>query len=83
MPLYCYRCHDCRKTFEIRHGMFFENQRCIHCRSSNIFREPQGKLVKSFEKSESQKPGKVVDKYIEDAKQEIKKEKRKLKSEEL
>ena len=82
MPIYCYKCHDCRKTFEIRHGMFFENQRCIHCQSDNIFREPN-LTEKKVEGNSIKKAGKIVDKYIEDAKSEIKKEKQKLRTEQL
>ena len=82
MPIYCYKCHDCRKTFEIRHGMFFENQRCIHCQSDNIFREPN-LTEKKVEGNSTKKAGKIVDKYIEDAKSEIKKEKQKLRTEQL
>ena len=82
MPLYCYRCRHCRRSFEVRHGMFFENQRCIHCNSEDVFREPQGHLQKK-ETVNGKKPGKIVDKYIEDVKSEIKKEKEKLRSEEI
>lgn len=82
MPFYCYRCRDCRKSFEVRHGMFFEGQRCIHCKSEDVFREPQGSLRKK-EVSKPVKPGKIVDKYIKDVKEEINKEKDKLKSEEF
>jgi len=82
MPTYCYRCHDCRKTFEVRHGMFFENQRCVFCKSEDVFRLPQGQLKKTAEPT-TKRPGKVVDKYIEDAKEEIKQEKKKLRAEEL
>ena len=82
MPVYCYECSDCRKVFEVRHGMFFENQKCVRCYSENVFRRPSLSTV-PIKSSSSDKPGKIVDKYIEDAKSEIKKEKQKLKSEEL
>ena len=85
MPVYCYRCESCKATFEVRHGMFFEEQRCVKCHSDEVFRLPQGLLSRSMTKSkvDSSKPGKIVDKYIRDAKQEIKKEKEKLRSEEI
>ena len=84
MPLYCYKCHDCKRSFEVRHGMFFENQRCIHCHSDDIFKVPdlQYTNIKNA-KNIKTRPGKIVDKYIEDAKKEIKKEKKKFKSEEM
>lgn len=82
MPMYAYKCTDCKKTFEIRHGMFFESQRCIHCYSEDVFRLPS----LSERKTTKQGPkvsGKVVDQYISDVKKEIKQEKKKLKEEEL
>tara|TARA_B100001094_G_C17817093_1_gene616642 strand:- start:155 stop:403 length:249 start_codon:yes stop_codon:yes gene_type:complete len=82
MPVYCYECRDCRKVFEVRHGMFFEEQRCVSCFSEDVFRKPSLNQ-KSVSHKSTEKTGKVVDKYIEDAKSEIKKEKQRLKSEEL
>ena len=84
MPLYSYGCYDCKKDFEVRHGMFFENQRCLHCNSENVFRYPQGNYIKSeIADTNHNRPGAIVDKYIEDVKKEVKKEKEKLKKESL
>jgi putative FmdB family regulatory protein len=81
MPAYYYRCHDCKKDFEARHGMFFEGQKCIFCYSENIFKLPSLSENKATKKTN--KAGKIVDQYIKDAKQELKKEKKSLKIEEL
>ena len=81
MPAYYYRCCDCKRDFEVRHGMFFESQKCIFCYSEDVFKLPsisENKVIKS-----TNKPGKIVDQYIKDAKQELKKEKKSLKTEEL
>jgi len=85
MPVYAYKCHTCKKIFEVRHGMFFEEQRCVSCMSEDVFRLPPAGLTGISNKKEdsSNRPGKIVDEYIKDAKEEIKKEKKKLKSEEM
>tara|TARA_A100001015_G_C14967527_1_gene703645 strand:+ start:1469 stop:1717 length:249 start_codon:yes stop_codon:yes gene_type:complete len=82
MPMYAYKCTDCKKTFEIRHGMFFEAQRCVYCHSEDVFRLPSLSERKTTTQG-SKGPGKVVDQYISDVKEEIEQEKKKLKEEEL
>jgi len=66
--------------------MFFEDQKCIFCHSDDVARKPSlshNNVVKTTTtSSKSSKPGKIVDKYISDAKEEIKKEKSRLRSEE-
>ena len=85
MPVYCYECETCRAVFEVRHGMFFENQRCIKCYSEDVFRVPSEIILanKTDSDSSNQKPGKIVDDYIKEASEEIKKEKKRRQSEEL
>ena len=62
--------------------MFFEGQKCIYCHSEDLFRLPQGTLSKK-NLDKPTKPGKIVDKFIKDAKEEVMKEKKKLRSEEM
>ena len=81
MPVYCYKCKNCQKEFEIRHSMSYESQLCIFCQSDSVFKIPSLAKVKKHFKAN--RTGKVVDQYIEEVKQEIKNEKIKLKSEEL
>jgi putative FmdB family regulatory protein len=83
MPVYVYRCHDCKKTFEKRHGMFFEQKRCVHCHSEDIFKVPSVEYTSNQPSTGPKKPGKIVDEYIEDVKKEIKAEKKALKNEEM
>jgi len=84
MPIYFYKCHSCKKDFETRHGMFFEDQRCIFCNSDDVQRIPREVLLKPKKiPAQPTRPGKVVDEYIRDTKREIKKEKEKLKRKEL
>lgn len=85
MPLYSYKCHACKRTFDVRHGMFFENQRCIHCHSDEVFRLPSEFNFNEKNKNTStgQRVGKVVDDYIKEAKKTLQEEKKDLTSREL
>lgn len=83
MPVYVYRCHDCKKTFEKRHGMFFEQKRCAHCHGEDIFKVPSVEYTSNQTQSDQKKTGKIVDEYIEDVKKEIKAEKKALRNEEM
>ena len=83
MPVYVYRCHDCKRTFEKRHGMFFEQKMCIYCFGHDIFKVPTLEYTKKKTQDTAKKPGKLVDKYIKEVKEDIKKEKQALKKEEM
>lgn len=84
MPLYIYSCDECSHKFEARHGMFFEEQRCAKCHSEHVFKIPSiGSGAPTLQGPSSTRPGQVVDRYIEDTKNDIKREKKKLRSEEL
>ena len=62
--------------------MNYEDQKCIHCGSENVFKRP---ALSIYEKKirVSQKTGDVVNQYIEDVKREIKEEKKELRKEEM
>lgn len=84
MPQYVYRCQECKQDFEVRHGMSYEDQTCIFCSSSKVFKLPQGNLTKAkTNTTHPGKPGKLVKEYIEEVKQEVKKEKHDLKKKEM
>ena len=85
MPLYTYKCYSCKTIFDVRHGMFFESQRCVKCYSEDVFRLPSEITTTKInnQNKESNKPGKIVDEYIEETKKAIKEEKKKLSSEEI
>ena len=70
------------KEFEVRHSMNFEDQKCIKCNSSDVFKIPSLGKINNIVPS-APKAGKIVDEYIRDVKKEIDKEKKKLKSEEM
>ncbi len=77
MPTYCYACKGCELNFEVRHSMSYEDQECVFCGSKDVFRIPS--LLEKKRNIESKKVGKIVEKYIEDTKRDIKKEKNNMK----
>ena len=84
MPLYLYYCRDCKQHFEIRHSMKKEDQTCVFCDSEDIFKKPSFVIGKKKQTTNNiSKPGAVVKSFIEDAKKEIRDEKRKLLEKEL
>lgn len=82
MPTYCYRCLECEEEFEARHSMSFEDQKCPACNSTSVFKIPS-LSVESHRPTNTGRVGKVVDEYIQTTRKEIKKEKKKLKRQEL
>ena len=76
MPVYTYRCEACREEFEIRHGMFHNQEVCILCkRKETLQKIPEFSFVK---KINANQPGKIVDKHIKEMKAELKQEKERL-----
>lgn len=82
MPIYVYKCRSCKQTFEKRHGMFFQQERCVLCHSEDIFKVPSIQIHSKPAETKT-KAGKIVDEFIKDAKEEVRKEKKKLASEEM
>ena len=83
MPVYCYKCNNCNEEFEIKHSMSFEEQKCLFCNSEDIFKVPSLSIIEKNYNRTTSKAGTVVDKYIKDAKEELKKEKISLKERDL
>ena len=80
MPIYCYQCNDCGEKFEVKHSMNFNSQKCNFCKSESVFRIPSLPEIKArLSLNHKNKPGKIVNSYIADAKKEIKDEKNNLK----
>ncbi len=86
MPFYTYRCDICRETFEVRHGMFFIQERCVKCNATECLTKIPSFEIKSKNPDIDQSPatpGTIVKKHIEEAKTELKKEKKRLKEQEM
>ena len=86
MPRYIYACDACRGEFEITHGMFHEQRHCILCKRVDTLRKiPTFRINTEPSKNlqEKNKPGKVVDEFIKEAKKELREQKKDLKKEEM
>ena len=77
MPRYTYRCRTCISEFEVFHGMSEKLENCEEC-SGRLFKVPSVAFT-TKKTTGTEKPGQVVKEFIEDAKEEIKAEKEKMK----
>ena len=83
MPRYIYRCSSCEETYEVIHGMNEEYEDCELCEAKESLIKVPG-LIGSFRLVEKNtRAGHIVKKFIKDAKEELKQEKRTLTNKEL
>ena len=87
MPKYFYKClsDECKQVFEAVHSMKEKLNTCLHC-SGSVERVPMN-MVSVFKSSSDtqvkQKTGSVVKKSIEEFRQDLKDEKKRLREIEL
>lgn len=76
MPRYIYHCEKCDNTFEYYHSISEKKIDCEVCNEQTLLKVPIfGGTIK---KETKQKVGSIVENYIEEAREEIKKEKDQL-----
>jgi len=80
MPRYTYICTKCEKVFEARHSMREKLEKCsfIDC-DGDVKKKP---AIFSKRKTKDKKVGQEVKSFIEETKNEVKREKKKLKNQE-
>lgn len=78
MPRYVYHCEKCDNTYEYYHGMKEKKTHCESCNEETLLKIPvfSGKV----KKENKQKIGSIVENYIEETREEIRREKDKFKS---
>ena len=81
MPKYFFRCEECDLELETYHSIKTVLEDCPDCLSSSLVRVPQLIFLKK-EVGSTKKVGAVVTKHIEEARRELKKEKKSLANEE-
>jgi putative FmdB family regulatory protein len=80
MPKYAYRCNECENEFQIYHSMNDKLKDCESCElTGSLVRIPSLTTRVHKNTDNNTKVGEVVKSHIEDAKQQLKKEKEKLK----
>tara|TARA_B100000886_G_scaffold340151_2_gene308159 strand:- start:4835 stop:5014 length:180 start_codon:yes stop_codon:yes gene_type:complete len=57
--------------------MFFEDQHCVECGTKDIFKVP--KILEKLKITSTKKVGSIVNKHIEETREEVKKQKLKCK----
>ena len=83
MPLYVYECGACKEAFEIRHSIKEDLEKCILCLElDSIKRIPAMPIIIKKETGQPTKTGELVKKFIEEAREDLKKEKEKNKGKE-
>ena len=83
MPRYVYECSACEERFEVSHSMSHEQDECKLCGSLGTLKKIPSFLLRSHQGASKQRTGQVVDDYIRDAKMDLAKQKRQLKTETL
>tara|TARA_R110002051_G_scaffold323545_2_gene417552 strand:- start:736 stop:1008 length:273 start_codon:yes stop_codon:yes gene_type:complete len=82
MPKYAYRCSECENEFETYHSISDKLRNCDLCfqiSGETLIRIPSLTIKVVKKVNNNTKVGEVVNSHIEDARQELKKEKEKLK----
>ncbi len=75
MPHYTYRCDECGGVFAVFHSMKEKLTDCEDCELTDTLE----RVPSSFSMHIKEKPaGKVVKSFIEDAREEVKEEKKKM-----
>ena len=82
MPIYCYKCEKCEVVFETMHSMKDKLEDCKECSSKNtLVRMPP--IVSKAKVSSKKKAGDIVKKFIEDTKNDVRKEKKDMRNQEF
>ena len=80
MPLYAYECDACKNAFESRHSVKETLEKCTLCGVSQMLRRiPFAPVITKKKKGEKSKIGELVNKAIEEGRENMKKEKNKRK----
>ena len=85
MPTYTYKCMDCEEVFDVVHLM---SEKCTECvtdgctATSGFVKILQGVTVRKSKSNNREKPGSVVNRHIEETKQEVEAEKNRMRQEE-
>jgi len=77
VPKYLYRCESCGEQYNIRHSIKEKRETCEKCETKTLIRVPT--YSGNHKIKDTKKAGDLVNKYIENAKEEIKDYKEELK----
>ncbi len=85
MPRYIYKCNSCEQEFEVSHGMNDSLSECTKCGGKDcLFKISQFSISRKItDANQNKKVGSVVNKYIKDAKKDLRQQKLERKKEEF
>ena len=81
MPRYTYHCEKCDNVFEYYHAMSEKKTECEFCKQQTLLKLPH--FSGTIRKETKQKVGSIVENYIEETREEIRREKEQLRKVEL
>jgi len=84
VPKYLYECEKCKHQFDVLHSIKERLLDCDKCETKDVLKRlPFIPMLNRKAESENtpQKPGTIVNQYIEETKEEVRREKERLKKE--
>ena len=79
MPRYLYKCAHCKEMVTVRHGMGENIEKCDSCGEQDCMKRVPSFPIRLNKASKEKKVGQVVKNHIEEAKKDIKKDKKEMK----
>mgnify|MGYP003647110087 CR=1 FL=1 len=79
MPKYLYKCESCEEMFLARHLMSEVVEVCEKCGEKNCLKKLPSFPINLNKGKKEKKVGEIVNNFIKDAKEDIKKEKKQMK----
>ena len=83
MPLYDYYCSDCKSKFYVMHAMSEKCEECAYCQSENVERMIANISYDIDPNNYKKKVGDLVKTHIEEAKKDVKEQKKNMSKEML
>ena len=81
MPRYAYRCDKCENILEITHSIMEKLEICEECNGS-LVRVPSETFIKFRHRDTKRKVGEIVKNHIEESREELKQQQRRINVEE-
>jgi len=81
LPKYKYRCNDCEAEVETYHSITDKLIDCPICRTTSSLIKIPGNIITSVKQTKAKTPGSVVKKSIEGFREDLAREKEKMKNE--
>jgi len=72
VPIYVYKCVECKESFNVRHGMSEVCESCTLCGASDPVRVPSSFANLSKETTFKNKVGDITKEFIENSKEDLK-----------